>query len=158
MLDVLKTRRSIRKYTDEMPRDEDLERIVEAGLYAPTGMGRQGVKFVVVKNKEMRDHLSKLNAGVMGSDKDPFYGAPVVIVVLSKKEYPTYIYDGSLAIGNMLNEAHGLGLGSCWIHRAKEVFEGEEDYEGIGNVIIGFADGKAPEASPRLDHRVITIE
>lgn len=170
MLDVLKTRRSIRKYTDEMPRDEDLERIVEAGLYAPTGMGRQGVKFVVVKNKEMRDHLSKLNAGVMGSDKDPFYGAPVVIVVLAKKEYPTYIYDGSLAIGNMLNEAHGLGLGSCWIHRAKEVFEGEEGrrllkewgieegYEGIGNVIIGFADGKAPEAAPRLDHRVITIE
>ena len=106
----------------------------------------------------------------MGSDKDPFYGAPVVIVVLSKKEYPTYIYDGSLAIGNMLNESHGLGLGSCWIHRAKEVFEGEEgrrllkewgieeDYEGIGNVIIGFADGKAPEAAPRLDHRVIIIE
>ena len=84
MLDVLKTRRSIRKYTDEMPRDDDLERIVEAGLYAPTGMDRQGVKFVVVKNKEMRDYLSKLNASVMVSDKDPFYGAPVVIVVLSK--------------------------------------------------------------------------
>ena len=148
-----------------MPRDEDLERIVEAGLYAPTGMGRQGVKFVVVKNKEMRDYLSKLNADIMGSDKDPFYGAPVVIVVLSKKEYPTYIYDGSLAIGNMLNEAHGLGLGSCWIHRAKEVFEGEEGRRllkewGIEEdyVIIGFADGKAPEAAPRLDHRVITIE
>ena len=96
MLDVLKTRRSIRKYTDEMPRDEDLERIVEAGLYAPTGMGRQGVKFVVVKNKEMRNHLSKLNAGVMGSDKDPFYGAPVVIVVLKVKKEEDFLKNGAL--------------------------------------------------------------
>ena len=91
MLDVLKTRRSIRKYTDEMPRDEDLERIVEAGLYAPTGMGRQGVKFVVVKNKEMRDHLSKLNAGVMGSDKDPFLWCACRYCCFSKERI-SYIY------------------------------------------------------------------
>ena len=170
MLDVLKTRRSIRKYTDEMPRDDDLERIVEAGLYAPTGMDRQGVKFVVVKNKEMRDYLSKLNASVMGSDKDPFYGAPVVIVVLSKKEYPTYIYDGSLAIGNMLNEAHGLGLGSCWIHRAKEEFETERgktwlkewglegEWEGIGHLALGYAKGTKPQAAPRKEGRIITVK
>ena len=156
--------------SDTKMTDEDLERIVEAGLYAPTGMGRQGVKFVVVKNKEMRDHLSKLNADIMGSDKDPFYGAPVVIVVLAKKEYPTYIYDGSLAIGNMLNEAHGLGLGSCWIHRAKEVFASEEgkvllkkwgvegDYEGIGHCVLGYPAADIPKAKPRKENYVYYVD
>lgn len=169
MLNLLKTRRSIRKYTYEMPQNEDIERIVEAGLYAPTGKGRQAVKFVVIKNKELRDRISKLNAQVMGAKTDPFYGAPVVIVVFADKDVPTYMNDGSLAIGNMLNEAHCLGLGSCWIHRAKEVFEmeegkellkswGLEGYEGIGNVIVGFADGNIPEAAPRKENRVITID
>lgn len=169
MLNLLKTRRSIRKYTEEIPQDEDIDRIVEAGLYAPSARGRQCVKFVVIKNKETRDKIAKLNAEVMGAKADPFYGAPIVIVVFADKEFPTYVKDGSLAIGNMLNEAHCLGLGSCWIDRAKETFESEEGkellkawdlegYEGIGNVIIGFADGKIPEAAPRKENRIIVVE
>ena len=170
MLDVLKTRRSIRKYTEEMPRDEDLERIVEAGLYAPTGRGRQGVKFVVVKNKEMRDHLSKLNADVMGSDNDPFYGAPVVIVVLADKNAPTHVYDGALTMQNLMLAADSKGIGSCWIHRAKEVFASEEgkqllkdwgiegDYEGIGHCILGYPAEEAPKAKERKANRIYWVK
>lgn len=170
MLELFKTRRSIRKYTKEMPQDEDLDRIVEAGLYAPSARGRQEVKIVVIKNKKVRDDLSKINAEIMGTDKDPFYGAPVVMVVFAKKEFPTYIYDGSLTIGNMLNEAHCLGLGSCWIHRAKETFQTEtgkkylkewgleDEYEGIGNVIVGFIDGDVPQPAPRKENRVIIVD
>lgn len=122
----IKERRSIKKYEDKMIPKEIIEKILEAGTYAPSGMGKQSSIIIAITNKEIRDKLSKLNAKIMGIEKDPFYGAPVVLVVLSKKDIPTYIYDGSLVMENLMLTANSLGIGSCWIHRAKEEFEAEE--------------------------------
>jgi len=163
------SRRSIRKYTLDMVPDEMLDEIVKAGTFAPTGRGKQSPIIIVVKDKKTRDRLSQLNAKVLGVDTDPFYGAPVVIVVLAEKSRPTFLYDGSLVMGNLLLAAHDLGLGSCWIHRAKEVFsslEGqallkdwgiEGDYEGIAHCIVGYVDGKVPEAAPRKSNYVYYV-
>ena len=165
-MEDLLTRRSVRSYTDEIPPMEVIEEICKAGTYAPTGMNRQSPIIIAVTNRELRDRLSKLNAAVMGADNDPFYGAPVVLVVLADKNVHTYVEDGSLVMGNLMNAAHALGLGSCWIHRAKEVFESEEgkqiladlgiegDYVGIGNCILGYVDGDYPEAKPRKENWV----
>ena len=166
----LKNRRSIRKYKDTMVPKEILEQIMEAGLYAASGMNRQPVIMIAVTNKDMRDRMSKLNAQVMGSDNDPFYGAPCLIVVLAEREMRNRVYDGSLVMGNLMQAAHDLGVGSCWIHRAKEVFDTEEgkeilksigvegDYEGIGNCILGYVDGEYPQAAPRKENRIFWIE
>ena len=141
----LEERRSIRKYKDEQIRDEQLNEILEAGTYAQTGMGAQSPVMVVIQDKETIRELSKMNADVMGTNSDPFYGAPTVIVVLADKNRLTYVEDGSLVMGNLMNAAHAVGVDSCWIHRAKEVFESEKgkellkkwniegDYVGIGN-------------------------
>ena len=119
MLEAMMSRKSVRDYTDQMVSDADIEKVLKAGQYAANGRGRMATKFVVVKNREIRDELSKMNADIMGTTNDPFYGAPVVIWVLADRNVHTYVEDGSLAIGNMLLEAHALGLGACWIHRAK---------------------------------------
>ena len=165
------TRRSCRAYKPDMIPEDVLERILEAGKYAPTGRNRQSPIIIAVTNREMRDRMAKLNAGVMGAENDPFYGAPVVLVVLANKEVPTYIYDGSLVMGNLLNAAHSEGVAGCWIHRAREVFvtdEGREslaslgiegEYEGIGNCILGYpASDEAPTAQPRKDNYVYYIK
>lgn len=169
-LEVMKTRRAIRAYQDKMPERELIAQIVEAGTYAPTGMGRQSPVIVAVTNREIRNRLSRLNAGIMGNDSDPFYGAPVVLVVLADKQCPTYLYDGTLVMGNLMNAAHAVGLGSCWIHRAKEVFETPEgkallkewgiegEYEGIGNCIIGYSAQEAPQPKPRKPDYVHYID
>lgn len=169
-LDTIKTRRSIRKYKSDAIPEEILNKIIEAGSYAPSGMGRQPVIILAVTNKELRDRLSKLNADVMHSTNDPFYGAPAVLVVLADKNAPTHVYDGSLVMENLMLAAHDLGIGSCWIHRAKEVFEKEEgkeilkslgiegDYEGIGNCILGYADVEEPQAKPRKDNFVYWVK
>ena len=164
------TRRSIRKYKSDMIPKETLDTILKAGTYAATGMGKQSPIIIAVTNKELRDKLSAMNAKIMGTDSDPFYGAPVVLIVLANKERPTYIYDGSLVMGNLMNAAHACGIGSCWIHRAKEEFESAEgkellkslgiegDYEGIGHCILGYVDGEEPEAAPRKDSYVYYVE
>ena len=169
-LEVLKSRRSIRSYQDKMPEKELIAQIVEAGTYAPTGMGKQSPIIVAVTNRDTRDQLAEMNAKIMGVDTDPFYGAPVVLVVLADKQYPTYLYDGSLVMGNLMNAAQAVGLGSCWIHRAKEVFETAEgkallkewgiegDYEGIGNCIIGYSAQEAPQPKPRKPDYIRYIE
>ena len=161
MLEVLKSRRAIRTYQDKMPDKDLIEKVLEAGTYAPTGMGDQSPIIVAVTNKKVRDRLSQLNAHVMGSNSDPFYGAPVVLVVLADKNHPTHLYDGALVMGNLMNAAHAVGLGSCWVHRAKEVFETAEgkallkewgiegDYEGIGNCILGYNSQEPPQPKPR---------
>lgn len=171
MNDLL-TRRSVRSYTDQVPPKEVIEEICKAGTYAPTGMNRQAPIIIAVTNREVRDRLSKLNAAVLGTDDDPFYGAPVVLVVLADTTaVRTWKEDGSLVMGNLLNAAHAKGLGSCWIHRAKEVFETEEGkvilanlgidadkYVGIGNCILGYVNGDYPEARPRKENYVYWIE
>ncbi len=169
-LEVLKTRRAIRAYQDSIPDRALLDKVIEAGTYAPTGKGLQSPIIVAVTDKETRDYLSRLNARVMGAQDDPFYGAPVVLVVLADRNIGTYLYDGSLVMGNLMNAAHAVGLGSCWIHRAKEVFDSEEgkallkewgiegDYEGIGNCIIGYPAREAPQPKPRKADYVYYIE
>lgn len=168
MYEDLLTRRSVRKYTDRPVEDEKLDKVLTAGLYAPTGMNNQAPILVAVRDKETRDRLSRMNAAVMGASGDPFYGAPCVIVVLSDPERMTWVEDGSLVLGNLMNAAHSLGLGSCWIHRAKECFdtpEGKallrawgvpENYRGVGNCILGYA-AEEPEAKPRKSGRIIKI-
>ena len=160
-LTTLKTRRSCRAYKPELIEEEKLNAILEAGTYAATGMGKQSPIILAVTNKELRDKLSRMNAAVLGADMDPFYGAPEVLVVLGNKAVPTYVYDGSLVMGNMMNAAADLGVASCWVHRAKEVFESEEgkailkglgiegDYEGIGNLILGYAAKPTGDPAPR---------
>ena len=168
-LNTLKTRRSCRAYKAEHVEEEKLNAIIEAGTYAPTGMGKQSPIILVIKDQEIRNKLAKLNAAAMGMDIDPFYGAPEMIVVLADKTMPTYIYDGRLVMGNMLNAAADLGVASCWVHRAKEEFESEEgkailkklgiegDYEGIGNLILGYEAKPAGEAAPRKANYVYNV-
>ena len=169
-LNVLETRRSVRGFDPErMPSDELIKQVVRAGEYAPTGRGMQSPRIVVVTNKAVRDKLSQLNAEVMGVESDPFYGAPVIILVLADRSRPTYIYDGSLVMGNLMNAAHAVGLGSCWIHRAREVFASAEgkallqqwgvegEWIGIGHCILGYAAEPEKPAAPRLEGRIVRI-
>ena len=161
-------RRSIRRYKDTQVPDELLDKVLEAGLYAPTGMNRQNVVMVTVRDRETRDQMMKMNAAVMGSQNDPFYGAPCVIVVLGDPEIYPVVENGSLVLGNLMNAAHALGLGSCWIHRARQTFETEEGKAllrswglkdtlvGIGNCILGYPD-ENPAPKPRLEGRILKV-
>ena len=170
VINNMKTRRSIRKYKPDMIPEDVLNRIIEAGTYAATGMGKQSPIIIAVTNKEIRDKFSKMNAEIMGVDSDPFYGAPVVLIVLADKARPTYVYDGSLVMGNLMLAAHAEGIGSCWIHRAKEEFESAEgkaflkslgiegDYEGIGHCVLGYKDGEEPKAMPRKENYVYCVK
>ena len=162
-LKVLESRRSCRAFKPELIEEEKLKKIIEAGTYAATGMGKQSPIIIAVTNKELRDKLSAMNAKIMGQPEgfDPFYGAPELLIVLADKSIPTYVYDGSLVMGNLMNAAEDLGVNSCWIHRAKEEFESEEgkeilkslgiegDYEGIGHLVLGYASAPLKEVAPR---------
>ncbi len=168
-LKVLIERRSCRSYKPDPVPAEVLDQILEAGTYAATGMGKQSPIMIAVTDRKTRDKLSKMNADVMGANNDPFYGAPAVIVVLANRAVPTYLYDGSLVMGNLMNAAHSLGIASCWIHRAKEEFDSEEgkailkelgiegDYEGIGHCILGYAAQENKGAAPRKDKYIYRI-
>ena len=169
-IEMIKDRRSIRKYKSEAVPREIIEKIVDAGLYAASGMNRQQTIVVAITDKETRDRLAKDNASIMGRDGDPFYGAPTVLVVLAAADCFTGIYDGSLVMGNLMLAAHSLGVDSCWIHRAKETFEMpqwkqflkdlgvEGDYIGIGNCILGYRDMEYPQAPERKEKRVFFAE
>lgn len=169
-METILSRRSVKKYKPDMVPKELLDQVVKAGTYAANGMGKQSPVIVAVTNRELRDRLSKMNAEIMGANIDPFYGAPVVLVVLAEKSCATHVYDGSLVMGNLMLAAHALGLGSCWIHRAKEEFESPEgkeilkalgiegEYEGIGHCIIGYADGAPKAAAPRKNNYVYYAE
>lgn len=169
---AMEERRSIRSFKPEMPPKEVLQQIVEAGLYAASGKGQQAAIVVAVTNKVLRDKLAEENRRIAGAPEgsDPFYGAPAVLVVLGRKDWPTHVYDGSLMMGNLLLAAHALGLGSIWIHRAKEEFEEPEyqqllkdlgvegEWEGIGHCAVGYLNGEAPAPAPRKPGRVFWAE
>lgn len=170
VIKCLETRRSIRKYKSEQISDAEFSQILEAGTYATTGRGKQSPKIIAVQDSDIIKQLSKLNAAVMGTDSDPFYGAPTLIIVLADKSVSTAVEDGSLVIGNIMIAAHSLGIGSCWIHRAREVFASDagqsllkdwgidgKQYIGVGNCILGYADGDVPEAKPRKKDYIIKV-
>ena len=169
-INVLKGRRSIRKYKKDQINEDQLNQILEAATYAPTGMGKQSPIMVVVQDEETIKELSKMNAEVTGTNSDPFYGAPTVVVVLADRgSRPTYIEDGSLVMGNLMNAAYAVGVDSCWVHRAKEVFESERgkellkkwgvegDYVGIGHCILGYRDCEYPKAKPRKENYIVRV-
>ena len=166
-------RRSVRGYKEDLVPEEVLNEILEAGEYAPSGMGQQGTLMVVTQNPELVAKLSKMNADVMGTESeegfDPFYGAPAILIVLADKNWANRVYDGSLVMGNLMNAAHALGVDSCWIHRAREVFASEEgkalkaewgvpeSYVGIGHCVLGYRSGEYPKAKARKDGFVIRV-
>ena len=163
------SRRSVKAYKPEMPSQELIDQVVEAGTHAPTGMNRQSPIIIEVTDKAVRDKLSKMNADVMGAKIDPFYGAPVVLVVLADKSVGTYKYDGSLVMENLMLAANAVGLGSCWIHRAKEEFESDEgkallrqwgiegDWVGVGHCILGYPAADPKPAAPRKPDYIVKV-
>lgn len=172
VLEKIKTRRSIRNFKPDIISRDEMDQIIEAGTFAATGKNAQAPIIVAVTNKEIRDKLSAINCKIGGWEEgfDPFYGAPVVLIVLADKSCPTYLYDGSLVMGNLMLAAHELGVGSCWIHRAKEEFEMPEwkewlkelgiqgDYEGIGHCVLGYVEGKYPETVERKENWVYYVK
>ena len=166
----LLTRRSVRKFKAGQIGDGELDAVLKAGTYAPTAMGRQSPLIVAVQNRDDIARLSALNAQIMGSDSDPFYGAPTVVLVLAQAGNRNGVQDASLVMGNMLNAAHALGLGSCWVNRARETFdlpEGREllrkwgvegDWEGVGYCILGYPDGGVPQPAPRKEGYVLVVK
>ena len=177
-LQIIKTRRSCRKYKKEQITDEELKAVLEAGTYAPTSRGMQSPYIVAVQNEELRKQLASMNAHVMGVTSNPYYDAPTyvlvlvppaMLIVLAKKERPTYVYDGSLVMGNLMLAAHELGIGSCWIHREREMFSTSEGKElmkswglpeglvGIGALALGYPAEEPAQPKPRKQdyYRVI---
>lgn len=159
---VIMNRHSCRKFLDKEVPDELIDKVVAAGLAAPTGRNSQQTYFLAIKDPEALDEIRKLNAAIMGTTSiDPFYGAKAVIVVLHAKESPLGIYDGSIAMAQMMIAAEALGLGATWIHRAKEVFalpEGKAilykagfpraEFVGVGNLILGYPDEGGKKEHP----------
>ena len=153
VIDAMRARRSVRKFKPELPPQEAIDAVIDAGVWAASGRNEQAAIVVAVTQKELRDKIAEDNRKIGGWAEgfDPFYGAPVVLIVLGNKNWPTSVYDGSLVIGNMMLAAHTLGLASCWIHRAKEEFEQEEyqallkklgiegEWFGVGHCALGFA-------------------
>lgn len=168
-LSDLRTRRSVRAFKPEQITEAELRAVLEAGTFAPTGRGLQSPIIIVLQKREDIAVLSRLNAQILGSTADPFYGAPTVLVVLAKRDRTTRVLDGAAVLTNLLNAAHAVGLGSCWIHRAKEEFESEEgkqmlkkwgvadEYEGVGHCILGYAAAENKPAAPRKADYIIRV-
>lgn len=168
----MRERRSCRSFRPDPVPQEVIDEIIEAGLYAPSSRGKQGTIIVAVTNKELWDRLSAANCRIGGWEEgfDPFYGAPVVLIVLGDKAIANHVYDGALVMGNLMNAAQSLGVASCWIHRAKEEFELPEyqellrslgvegEYEGIGHCVLGYPAKELPEAAERRQGRVFWVE
>lgn len=170
-LQDLKTRRSCREYLDKQIDPKDLDAILEAGTCAPNGMGKQAAVMVAIQNKETIAKLSKWNAAVMGVQVDPFYGAPTIVVVLADKRVHSHVEDGALVMGNLLNAAHALGVDSCYVYRARQMFETEEgkallkewglgeDYAGVGICLLGHgAEGGIAPAKPKKPNYIIKVQ
>jgi nitroreductase len=168
-MSVLLNRRSIRRFKPEQIKDEELNAVLEAGRYAPSGGNQQAALFVVVQEQEARQTISRMNRAIVGGEADPYYGAPTVVLALADTTKVTPVEDASVALGNMFNAAFSLGLGSCWVHRTRQMFESAEgkallkewgvegDYVGVGSCILGYPDGEHPQAAPRKGDRVVMV-
>ncbi len=168
-LHTLETRRSCRAYEPRQITDAELDAVLEAGTYAASAMGRQSAKIVVVQDAATRAQLTRMNAAVMGADSDPMYGAPTILVVLADAGSKNAVQDGSLVMGNLMLAAASLGLGSCWINRAKEEFESEEgkallkkwgiegEWIGVGHCILGYPAGDPQPAAPRKSDYILKV-
>lgn len=169
-LKVLRERRSIRKYKREPITEAELDAILDAGLWAPTAMGQQSPVMVAVQDPETIAYLSRINAEIMGSPgTDPFYGAPTAVVVLADGTTKNWIQDGSLVMGNLMNAAASMGVGSCWINRTMETFDAPEGkallkkwglpetLRGVGTCILGYADGPSPAPKPRKADYIVRV-
>ena len=169
ILDVIVSRRSVREFKTEVVEKHLIDKVIKAGTYAPSGKNMQSAIILAITHKEVRDNLSKIISDFRGVESDPFYGAPVVLVVLADKNVFTHVYDGSCVIENMLLEAHSLGLGACWIHHAKEIFETEYgknllsslgvkgEYEGIGSCVLGIPNAQIASSIPRKENFVYYV-
>lgn len=172
VLDTIRARRSIRSFSPKMPPRDEIEQVIDAGIWAASGKGQQSPIVVAITEKGLRNRISSMNARIMGASEkfDAFYGAPVILVVLAQRDVRTHVYDGSLVIGNMMLAACSLGLGSIWVHRAREEFDSDEgreilaglgvegDYEGIGHCALGYEAGPAPVGAERKPGRVFWAE
>ena len=169
-LEVLKNRRAIRAYKPEQITDAELDAVLEAGTFAPTGGGRQGVQIVAVQNPEAVAAVDALNAKVLNNlDAHPYYGAPTILLVFETEDCMTRELDGAAVCTNMLNAAYAAGLGSCWIHRCKQMFalpEGKallrqwglpETLEGVASMALGYAACPQPEPKPRREGYVLKV-
>ena len=162
-LEVLLTRRSVRKFKPEQITEEELLAVLYAGTYAPTGRNRQTPWIIAVQEPAQREAVSKLNAKVMGADTDPYYGAPTIILVVAPDDGFGEL-NGAAVLTNMVNAAFAAGLGSCWIHRPKQMFETEEGKAmlakwglpegmmGVASIALGYADMENPAAPPRKEN------
>ena len=168
-LHTLETRRSCRAYQPQQITEEELAAVLRAGMYAPSAKNLQSARIVVVQDAAARARLTRMNAAVMGSDKDPMYGAPTILLVVADAHNPNAVADGSLVMGNLMNAAASLGLGSCWINRAKEELETEEgkallrqwglegDYIGVGHCILGYPAEEPKPAAPRKAGYIVRV-
>ena len=170
ILKAMETRQSVRAYRPDPIDEETLNAILRAGTFAPSGMGRQSGKIVVVQDLATREILRAKNAEVIGNPAaDPFYGAPTVLVVLADSTVPTWVEDGSLVMGNLLLAASALGVGACWIHRARETFDSPEGkallrkwgipetYRGVGNCILGYPAAEPQPKKPRKADFIVRV-
>ena len=168
-LELIKTRRSTRRFKPDPVPENLLDAVLGAGTYAPTGMNRQSPVIIAVSDKKYREKLSKLNAAVMGVDSDPYYGAPVIVVVLGDGERANYLADGSCVLENLMLAAHAEGLGTVWVNREREIFDSldgkallrdwglPETLRGVGAIALGYAAGPAPEAAPRKENYIVHV-
>ena len=162
-LEIIRTRRSYRSYQSEQITDEQLNAVLEAGTYAPTSRGLQSPFIVAIQNEELKARLAKMNAEIMGVTTNPYYDAPTYVLVFVPADAPNGIQDASLVMENMMLAAHAQGLGSCWIHREREMFATEEGKElmqqwglpeglvGIAALALGYPNGEPSPAKPRKE-------
>ena len=169
MLNLLKTRRSVRAYKADPVPEELLDQVLEAGTYAPSAMGRQSPTLIAVTSPKYREQISKLNAAVMGTDKDPYYGAPVIVLALADPTIGPWVEDASCALENMMLAAHALGLSTVWVHREREIFDSEagkallrkwglpETLRGVGSIALGYGAASAPQPKPRKEGYTLKV-
>lgn len=169
IIKAIHSRRSCRNFMSRQLEDEILNPILEAGTWAANGMGRQSARMVVIQDEKLRTQLMRMNAAVRGKDGDPYYGAPTIVLVLADSSVMTWVEDGSLVIGNLMLAAESLGVGSCWIHRAREMFDSEEGkallkewgipetYRGVGHCALGYAAAPSTAYQPRREDAILRL-